>query len=185
MGPTLRQPKAGGQNGLPGDRTSRGTVACICDAGSVPGQRTAPFLLLLAAAGAVATAGCGGGGGLSHADFVKRADAVCTAFRASTQSVTRPRTYSDIVAYVRKTRPLYEAARIKLEALKPPAKDKPAVRTWLAADKQISDALRDLGAAALRRDFPAVSTAAARVQAEGVASRHAARALDLQVCSQA
>jgi hypothetical protein len=185
MEPTLRQCAACGQNGLPGDSAGRGSVARICDAGSVPGLRTAPFLLLLAAAGALATAGCGDGGRLSHADFVKRADAVCTAFRASTQSVARPRTYSDIVAYVRKTRPLYEAARIKLEALKPPVKDKPAVRTWLAADKQISDALRDLGAAALRRDFPAVSTAAARVQAEGVASRHAAQELDLQVCSQA
>lgn len=141
--------------------------------------------MLLAAAGALAAAGCGGGGGrLSHADFAQRADAVCSAFRASTQRIARPRTYSDIVAYVGKTRPLYEAARIKLGELEPPAKDEPAVRSWLAADKRISAALGDLGDAALRHDFPAVTAAAARIQAEGVASRHAAQALGLQVCSQ-
>ena len=151
----------------------------------MPGRRAAPLLLLLAAAGALATAGCGGGGRLSHGDFAKRADAVCAAFQASTQRIARPRTYNDIVAYVAKTRPLYEAARIKLGQLKPPAKDEAAVRSWLAADRRISAALRDLGDAALRHDFPAVTAAAGRIQAEGVASRHAAQALGLQVCAQA
>jgi hypothetical protein len=93
--------------------------------------------------------------------------------------IARPRTYKDIVAYVGKTRPLYEAARIKLTGLKPPEKDEPAVRTWLAADKRISVALGDLGQAALRHDFPGVTAAAAAVQADGVTSRHAAEALGL------
>jgi len=163
----------------------RRSVARICDSGSVPGRRAAPLFLLLAAAGALATAGCGGGGRLSHGDFAKRAAAVCAAFQASTQRIARPRTYSDIVAYVGKTRPLYEAARIKLEQLKPPARDEAAVRSWLAADRRISAALRDLGDAALRHDFPAVTAAADQIQAEGVASRHAAQALGLQVCAQA
>jgi len=150
----------------------------------VPGRRTAPCFLLLAVAGALATAGCGSGGRLSHGDFNTRADAVCSAFRASTQRITRPRTYDDIVAYVGKTRPLYEAARIKLGELKPPAREEPAVRSWLAADLRISAALRDLGDAALRHDFPAVTAAAGRIQAEGVTSRHAALTLGLQICSQ-
>jgi hypothetical protein len=151
----------------------------------VPGLRTAPFFVLLAAAGVFATTGCGGSGRLSHGDFVRRADAVYTAFRAKTQAIARPRTYKDIVAYVRKTRPLYEAARLELTALRPPAKDEPAFREWLAADKAISAALGELGEAALRHDFPAVTAAAGRVQAEGVTSRHAAEALGLQVCSKA
>jgi hypothetical protein len=150
----------------------------------VPDIRTTlPFVLLTASA-ALATTGCGGGGRLSHADFVKRADAVCAAFHSSTERIARPRTYKDIVAYVRKTRPLYEAARLKLAALDPPAKDEPAVRTWLDADKRISAALGDLGEAALRHDFPAVTAAAGTVQAEGVTSRHAAQELGLQVCPQ-
>jgi hypothetical protein len=151
----------------------------------VPCLRIALCFLVLAAAGTLVAAGCGSGGRLSHGEFVKRADAVCTAFRASTQQIARPRTYSDIVAYVRKTRPLYEAARIRLAALKPPAGDEAAARTWLAADERISLALRDLGTAALRHDFPAVTTAADKVQADGVTSRHAAEDLGLQVCSQA
>ncbi len=151
----------------------------------MPGRRTAPLFALLAVAGTLATAGCGGGGRLSHGDFATRADAVCSAFRASTERIARPRTYKDIVAYVGKTRPLYEAARIKLAELKPPVKDEPAVRSWLAADKRISAALRDLGDAALRHDFPAVTAAAGRIQAGGRPSRHAAQALGLQVCSQA
>jgi hypothetical protein len=141
--------------------------------------------LAAGSAGALLLAGCGGGGQLSHGDFVKRADAVCTAFRSSTERIARPRTYEDIVAYVKKTRPMYEAARIKLSALKPPPKDKPAVGRWLAADKRISQALGDLGDAALRHDFPAVTAAANRIQAEGVESRHAAQDLGLTVCSEA
>jgi hypothetical protein len=161
-----------------------GSVSHICESGSVPGLRTAPCFLLLAA-GTLATAGCGGGGRLSHGDFAHRADAVCSTFRASTEQIARPRTYRDIVGYVRRTRPLYEAARIKLAELKPPAKDEPAVRSWLAADKRISAALGDLGDAAIRHDFPAVTAAAGRIQAEGVTSRHAAQALGLRVCSRA
>ena len=148
----------------------------------------APRLTLLspalAAAVALSLSGCGGGGRLSHGDFATRADAVCAAFRSSTARIARPRTYADIVAYVRKTRPMYEAARLQLTKLTPPAKDEPVVRRWLGADKRISAALGDLGDAALRHDFPAVTVAANRIQAEGVESRHAARDLGLDVCSQ-
>ena len=150
----------------------------------MPWLRIAPLSLGLASAGVLVLAGCGAGGRLPHGDFTKRADAVCTAFRSSTERIARPRTYADIVAYVKKTRPLYEAARLELVALKPPAKDEPLVRRWLAADKRISDALRDLGDAALRHDFPAVTAAANGIQAEGVGSRHAAQQLGLRVCSQ-
>ena len=148
----------------------------------MPGLRIGLLLLVLASAGILVLAGCGGGR-LSHGDFAQRADAVCTAFRSSTEQTARPRTYADIVAYVKKTRPLYEAARLKLAGLKPPSKDAPAARRWLTADAHISAALGDLGDAALRHDFPAVTAAANRIQAEGVASRHAAQDLGLKVCS--
>jgi hypothetical protein len=150
----------------------------------VSALRTAAKPTLIAATIAGAVAGCGDGR-LSHHDFVKRADAVCSAYRAAVGPVARPRSYTAVVAYVNKTLPLYEAARRKIAALKPPGKDAPTVRAWLAADRRIAAALRKLGEAALRRDFPAVSAAAATVQAEGVTSRHAAAALGLQVCSQA
>ena len=148
----------------------------------MPALRAALPSGLLATALVVTAAGCGGGR-LSHGDFVKRADAVCTAFRAAAIPIARPRDYASIVAYVNKTLPLYEAARLKLVALKPPLQDVPLVRAWLVADKNIAQALHDLGEAGLRHDFAGVSAAAGTVQAEGVASRHAAAALGLQVCS--
>src|SRR5690349_15501663 len=60
---------------------------------------------LAALALTAALAGCGDGR-LSHGDFVKRADAVCTAYNNATSATKRPRTYAQIVAYVRKTLPL-------------------------------------------------------------------------------
>ncbi len=150
----------------------------------MPAVRAAVSPAFLIAAIAATLSGCGSGGGLSHGDFVKRADAVCSAYRAAAGPIARPRTYGQIVAYVDKTLPLYEAARRKLAELKPPAKDMPTVRDWLAADGRIATALHDLGEAGLRRDFAGVTTAAANVQAEGVTSRHAALALGLQICSQ-
>ena len=95
----------------------------------------------------------------------------------------RPTSYGQIVKYVAKTLPLYEAALRKLEALKPPSSDEQAVRTWLAADRRVAKAVHDLGDAAQRRDFPGVTAAAARAQLAGSASREAAAALGMTVCA--
>jgi hypothetical protein len=114
---------------------------------------------------------------------VKRADAVCSAFRSSAATPKRPRTYAEIDAYVRKTLPLYEAALRKLEELEPPKADAAAVRTWLAADRRVAKAMHDLGESALRRDFPSVTEAASRVQLAGGESRRAAAGLGMNVCA--
>jgi ferric-dicitrate binding protein FerR (iron transport regulator) len=83
---------------------------------------------------------------------------------------------------VDKTLPLYEAALIKLEALKPPSSDRQAVQAWLAADRRVEQATRDLGVAAQRRDFPAVNAAASRAELAGSQGRQAAAGLGLHVC---
>jgi len=131
---------------------------------------------------AALVAGCGGGP--SHADYVRRADAICTAYTKLTKVEVRPRTYTQIVAWVGTTLPLYEAALRKLEALDAPSKDTDAVRSWLAADRRVARAVHDLGDAAERRDFPSVTTAASRIELAGSESRRAAAALGLQVCGQ-
>lgn len=114
---------------------------------------------------------------------MKRADAVCTAYTKAVPPDVRPRTYAQIVAYVRRTLPLYEAALRKLEALEPPSADAKAVRAWLAADRRVAKAIRDLGAAAERRDFPSVTAAASRAQLAGSESRSAALSLGMRVCA--
>jgi hypothetical protein len=131
----------------------------------------------------IALAGCGGGG-LSHSDFVKRAHAVCSAYTVQTKPLVRPRSYTEIVQYVDKTLPYYEAALRKLVALKPPSSDAAAVHAWLAADRRVAKAVSDLGDGARRRDFPAVTAAAGRAQLAGSQSRQAAAGLGLHVCAQ-
>jgi len=128
-------------------------------------------------------AGCGGGGRLSHSDFVKRADAVCSAYNARVKPrVITPRSYDAIERYVRATLPLYTAALQKLSALKAPSSDAQAVRAWLAADRRVAHAIRALGVAAQQRNFPAVSAAASRAQLAGSESRQAATTLGMRVC---
>jgi hypothetical protein len=128
-------------------------------------------------------AGCGGGGRLSHGAFVKRADAVCSAYNARVKPrVITPRSYDAIERYVDETLPLYTAALQKLSALKPPSSDAQAVRTWLAADRRVARAVRALGVAAQQRNFPAVSAAASRAQLAASESRQAAANLGMQVC---
>jgi hypothetical protein len=127
-------------------------------------------------------AGCGGGG-LSHSEFVKRADAVCSAYRSQTKAQLRPHTYTEIVGYVDETLPLYDAALRKLEALKPPSSDADAVKAWLDADRRVAKATRELGVGAQRRDFPTVTVAASRASLAGSQSRQAAAALGMHVCA--
>jgi hypothetical protein len=128
-------------------------------------------------------AGCSDGR-LSHADYVKRADAICAAYADATKPVFRPRFYTGIVAYVRKTLPLYEAALRRLEELRPPTADDATVHRWLAADRRVAKAVRSLGEAAERRDFPAVTEASSKAQLAGSESRRAATALGMHVCAQ-
>ncbi len=98
--------------------------------------------------------------------------------------MVRPHSYTEIVAYVRKTLPLYEAALRKLETLRPPSRDSATVRRWLAADRRVAKAVRSLGEAAERRNFPAVTAAASAAQLAGNESRRAAGALGVHVCAQ-
>jgi hypothetical protein len=127
-------------------------------------------------------AGCGDGR-LSHADYVKQADAICAAYADATKPVVRPRSYSEIVTYVRKTLPLYEAAVRKLKVLRAPSADAATVHRWLAADRRVAKAVRSLGEAAARRDFPTVTSAASQAQLAGDESRRAATALGMHVCA--
>lgn len=114
---------------------------------------------------------------------MKKADAICTAYRSATKNTRQPRTYDQVVAFVKRTLPLYEAALLQLEALTPPSKDAAAVRAWLAADRGVAKATRDLGNAAERRDYPSINAALARSELAASRGRRAAAALGMQVCA--
>jgi len=109
---------------------------------------------------------------------------VCSAYASQTKELPQPRSYTRIVQYVNRTLPVYEAALRKLEALKPPSSNASAVKAWLAADRRVGKAIRNLGEAARRRDFPSVTAAASEAQLAGSQSRQAAAALGMHVCAQ-
>jgi hypothetical protein len=136
----------------------------------------------LAGAAALAVAGCGSGR-LSHDAYVGRADAVCSAYAGKVQLLTRPRSYAGVAAWVERTLPLHVAALDKLAALRPPASDEGAVRSWLASDRRVEAALRELRAAALRHDLAGTNDAADGLQAASLAARRRAAALGLDACA--
>jgi hypothetical protein len=136
----------------------------------------------LAGASVLVVAGCGGGR-LSHDDYVSRADAVCTAYRSKVALLTHARTYNEVIAYADKTLPLYMAALDKLQALRPPSSDEPAVRRWLAADEKVATAIGRLRDAAMRHDPAATNDASAEMQAAGLTGTRAAAALGLSSCA--
>ena len=56
------------------------------------------------------------------------------------------------------------------------------MQAWLAADRKVEQAVRDLVVGAEKRDFPSVSEAASRAQLAGSQSRSEATSLGMQVC---
>jgi hypothetical protein len=113
---------------------------------------------------------------------VKRADAICKAYQAQVPPLATPRSYDAVVRWGSKTLPLYAGALRKLDGLEAASADEQQVRAWLAADRRVERAIRDLVVAAQKRDFASVSAAASRAQLAGSQSRAAAQALGLQVC---
>jgi hypothetical protein len=119
---------------------------------------------------------------MSHATYVKHADAICSAYLTQAPPLARPRSYDAIVSWGAKTLPLYAGALRKLAALQPPRADAAQAQAWLEADRKVQRAVRDLVAAAQKRDFAGVSAAASRAQLAGSDSRRAAQALGIQIC---
>jgi hypothetical protein len=144
--------------------------------------RAAGITFALAGASVVVVTGCGGGR-LSHADYVKGADAVCTAYKHKVALLTHARSYDEVIAYADRTLPLYMAALDKLRALRPASSDEPAVRRWLAADDKVAAAIGRLREAAMRHDPAATNDASAEIQAAGLEGTRAAAALGLQSCA--
>jgi hypothetical protein len=131
----------------------------------------------------LALAGCGGGR-LSHGALVSRAGAICSAYLAQAgRPVPRPRSYAQVVTFANRTLPLYTGALRKLEGLRPSPRDEASFNTWLAADRHAATALRDLGLAGMRHDFPGTSAAVNRLQEAALASRGAAENLGVTACA--
>jgi hypothetical protein len=130
----------------------------------------------------VLLAGCGGGSRLSNAEYAKRADTICQAYRLRVSSLT-PHTFTEVVAYVDQTLPVLEDGLRKLHRLSPPKDEAGLAAKWLATGDAEASALRDLKTAARRKDGVALREIIRNADA-GTRRGHAlARQLGLTACA--
>lgn len=138
--------------------------------------------LTAAASGAVLLAGCGSSR-LSHAEYVKRANAICTSYRAAVKKLPRPNSVTEIETYARRSLVRYRTALAQLEALKPPQEDAVTAGQLLATDRKIAKDVEAIADAARDRKIPAVQTATAQAAADNARSDRLAAELDLTACT--
>jgi hypothetical protein len=123
--------------------------------------------LALAAAATLVLAGCGGGsaGRLSHAEFVKRADALCNESVAKLRALPNPATIPELVVYLEQARPIRTHFLTEARKLRPPAPDEADWRRALAFDEGVLGDYDRMIDAAKRHDRREFARANARLQA--------------------
>jgi hypothetical protein len=121
----------------------------------VKGLALVPVLAVLLAAG------CGGGGSshakLSHADFVKQADAICADYNKQTAKLTNPRSYVEIVAYAQKLQKLAGDAVGKFKQLNPPDDERANWKAFARSGDQLIASARQLEQAGKKNDTAALA----------------------------
>ncbi|MGB8652478.1 MAG: hypothetical protein WCD35_17660 [Mycobacteriales bacterium] len=94
---------------------------------------TLPVLVLLAA--------CGGGGGAKKADYLKKAEAICSKANTDQDALTSPTAVADIPPYIDKVLALADQATSDLKALEVPKGDKAELdkRFLVPLSKQVEE----------------------------------------------
>jgi hypothetical protein len=130
---------------------------------------------------AVLAAGCGGGGGgaLSHADYVKQANALCARLIANVQALP-PGQRSELQAPAHN---LFYAHVGRMKKLVPPDSDKATVDEFLQALDQKAKTLKDIWDAARAHDGPLIKQLYAQGSRIDTESDSLARKLGLDVCA--
>jgi hypothetical protein len=112
------------------------------------------YAVVLAAV-TVGVAGCGeskGSDRLSKEDYLKRADAVCTAYDHRLEELPEPKTIEGVVTLADEAKPVAERGLAELRKLRPPADLQEDVDAWLALNQANVDAIDDLREAAAASD---------------------------------
>lgn len=134
------------------------------------GHRTARLCGLLAVA--VLVSACGGGNThYTKADFVARANAICTKTLSQTRAITPPastRPGDALAAYLGQLVPLLQTEANQIRALKRPsggtAQDRRVLTHYLAALGQVVGAYRRLETAARRGDAQTIANVEATLR---------------------
>jgi hypothetical protein len=131
---------------------------------------------------ALATAGCGGGGGgaLSHAEYVKQANGLCSQLIAKVQALP-PGQRSELQAPAHN---LYYAHVARMKKLVPPASDRNTVDEFNSVLDQKAKTLRDIWDAGRAHDGPLIRQLYAQGARIDKKADSLARGLGLNVCVQ-
>jgi hypothetical protein len=120
----------------------------------------------------VAVPGCGGGDSgerLSKAEFIRRADAVCSKYEARLDALGQPTNVSELQTFADKALPIAKDGREELGALKPPSDLQDTYDAWLEQGDEaieIVERLRDAAADNDQAEIQQIAQDAERADAE-------------------
>jgi hypothetical protein len=142
-------------------------------------RRALPLLLL-----PVLAAACGGGGGrLTHAEYVRRADAICGRYNAAVKKLPTPKSPPAIVDFADKSLNLLDGALADERGLRPPAQLDAKKERWLAQAHVVRDDVADLRAAAKKGQVVQIERILEKGARDDMKANATAAELGLKVCS--
>jgi hypothetical protein len=142
--------------------------------------------VLAAVAVGVAVAGCGeskGSDRLSKEDYLKRADAVCTAYDHRLEELPEPKTIEGVVTLADEAKPVAERGLAELRKLRPPTDLQEDVDAWLALNQANVDAIDDLRKAAAASDGAAARAVSQRAVENEQKADALAKRIGLEECA--
>lgn len=142
--------------------------------------------VLAAVAVGVAVAGCGeskGSDRLSKEDYLKRADAVCTAYDHRLEELPEPKTIEGVVTLADEAKPVAERGLAELRKLRPPTDLQEDVDAWLALNQANVDAIDDLRKAAAASDEAAARAVSQRAVENEQKADALAKRIGLEECA--
>ena len=143
------------------------------------------YAVVLAAV-TVGVAGCGESNGsdrLSKEDYLKRADAVCTAYDHRLEELPEPKTIEGVVTLADEAKPVAERGLAELRKLRPPADLQEDVDAWLALNQANVDAIDDLREAAAASDEAAARAVSQRAVENERKADALAKRIGLEECA--
>jgi hypothetical protein len=132
-------------------------------------------------------AGCGGGSSshakLSHADFVKKADAICADYNKQTAKLPRANSYDTIVTYAQQLQKIAKDSVGRFRQLNPPDDERANWKAFARAGDQLIATARQLEQAARRKDSAALGRVLNQARAHSDESHRIGAAMGAPACA--
>lgn len=131
----------------------------------------------------VAACGSSGPHRLTHDQFARRADAICTRYQHQTANLGAPSNTQGLAAVAGRTLPLLDKARSELGRLRPPAGEQQLAERWFDSITVLRRDLVTLRERALANDLLGVRRVAVPAQRHNRTTDRLAARLGMNVCS--